>query len=149
MNETINQPWINKWMSCPRWFAVSKSSNVASPFTLELSTHKYFPWQQSPLSLQVNYVTLPVGHGRPTHLRRPSPKGDPQELKWDPSSHLRCHRRRLSLPRGGRGEESGSSRAGGCGARSRFRLSQLKVQLGHLSAVRSWSSVSIFLCSLI
>ena len=93
-------------MSCPRWFAVSKSSNVASPFTLELSTHKYFPWQQSPLSLQVNYVTLPVGHGRPTHLRRPSPKGDPQELKWDPSSHLRCHRRRLRLPRGGRGEES-------------------------------------------
>ena len=93
-------------MSCPKWFAVSKSSNMASPFLLELSTHKYFPWQQSPLSLQVNDVTLPVGHGRSTHLRRPLPKGNPQELRRDPSSHLRYHCRRLSLPRERWGEES-------------------------------------------
>jgi len=36
---------------------------------------------------------------------------------------------------GGRGEEGWSCRAGGCGARSRFRLSQLRLQLGHLPSV--------------
>lgn len=103
MNETINQPWINKWMSCPKWSAVSRAAPMTSPFLLELSTHKYFPWQQSP---QVNDVTLPVGHGRSTHLRRLSLKGMISGTKMGPFFHLRCHRRRLSPLRSGWGEES-------------------------------------------
>lgn len=60
-------------------------------------------WQQSP---QVNDVTLPVGHEGPPIWEDSRPKGTLQELRWDPSSHLRCHRRRLSLPREvGRGEQ--------------------------------------------
>lgn len=92
-------------MSCPEWFAVSKSSNVASPFTLELSTQILS--LAAVTSESSGQLCDPSCRTRKAHPpEKTLPKGDPQELRWDTSSHLRCHHRRLGLPRGGWGEES-------------------------------------------
>ena len=90
-------------MSCPEWFAVSKSSNVASPFTLKLSTQILS--LAAVTSESSGQLCDPSCRTRKAHPpEKTLPKGDPQELRWDTSSHLRCHHRRLGLPRGGWGE---------------------------------------------